>query len=314
MFRNGSYPIDSFIMDYDWFGPDPCGANKSDNGMYNCGDYGYKASFWANQSFVQPDGSTVMTKTSADVIKHFHAPPLNMRFAGIRKPRSYSNIELSNASGWLLSAASSVGAGGNNWNYSVPSMREWYTKTHLHFLDDGIDYWWNDEGETQWFTYLYWNIAQQAQWDAARPNQRHFTINRAFQPGMQRFPAITWTGDGQDCSHTNILKFQEYGQVYSACDMTSPDATTLVRQYQNAVFLPIMRVHQMHGTPRFPFLWGGEEHQVAFREALNTRYHFLPYLYSLAHRAHRTNLPIIAPASYEYGVAATGSPLDGQVI
>jgi hypothetical protein len=32
-------------------------------------------------------------------------------------------------------------------------------------------------------------MAQQAQWDAVKPNARHFTINRAFQPGMQRFPA-----------------------------------------------------------------------------------------------------------------------------
>lgn len=70
----------------------------------------------------------------------------------------------------------------------------------------------------------------------------------------------------------------------------------------------------MHGVPRFPFLWGGVEHQVAFREALNTRYHFLPYLYSLAHRAHRTNLPIIAPASYEYGIGGlAGGVLDDQV-
>eukprot|EP00035_Acanthoeca_spectabilis_P009871 m.173747 g.173747 ORF g.173747 m.173747 type:complete len:864 (+) comp14861_c0_seq3:88-2679(+) len=314
-FRNGSYPIDSFIMDYDWFGPDPCGA-PNEQGGYACGDFGYRGSFWQNQSFVQPDGTTVATKTAAEVLQHFHSPPLSLRFAGIRKPRSYSNVNLSNTSGWLLEAQSNVGAGGNNWNYSVVAMREWYTKNHLHFLQDGVDYWWNDEGETQWFTYLYWNMAQQAQWTAAKPNQRHFTINRAFQPGMQRFPAITWTGDGQDCSHTNILQFQRYGQLYSACDMTSPDNTTLVRQYQNAVFLPIMRVHQMHGTPRFPFLWGGAAHQQAFREALNTRYHFLPYLYSLAHRAHRTNRPIIAPASYEYemGLAGAGSPLDNQIM
>lgn len=88
-------------------------------------------------------------------------------------------------------------------------------------------------------------MAQKAQYAAVKPNQRHFTINRAFQPGMQTFPAITWTGDGQDCSHKNVLLFQKYGQLYTACDMTSPDATTLVRQYQNAVFLPIMRVHQV---------------------------------------------------------------------
>lgn len=300
-FRNGSYPIDSFIMDYDWFGPDSC-APKTDpdaQGGLNCGDFGYRASFWANQTFTKLDGAKVFAATPADVLAHFH-DNLKMRFAGIRKPRSYSNVALSNASGWLMEAKSSVGAGGNNWNYSRADMREWYAKGHHHFLADGIDYWWNDEGETQWFTYLYWNMAQQAQWDVIRPNMRHFTINRAFQPGMQRFPAVTWSGDGQDCSHAMIIRFTLYGQPYTACDMTSPDATVLVRQYQNAVFMPIMRVHQMHGTPRFPFLWGGPEHQVAFRDALDMRYRFLPFLYSLAWAAHRHHKPIGHPASFEF--------------
>ena len=38
---------------------------------------------------------------------------------GIRKPRSYSNVELSNTSGWMLAQDTNVGAGGNNWNYTV---------------------------------------------------------------------------------------------------------------------------------------------------------------------------------------------------
>ena len=67
----------------------------------------------------------------------------------------------------------------------------------------------------------------------------------------QRFPAITWSGDRQDCSHDMIMQFTLYGQLYTACDMTSPDATVLVRQYQNAVFMPIMRVHQV-GTMKNP--------------------------------------------------------------
>ena len=46
-------------------------------------------------------------------------------------------------------------------NFTSASLREWYTKTHLHFLEDGVDFWWNDEGETEWFVYLYWNQAQQ---------------------------------------------------------------------------------------------------------------------------------------------------------
>jgi alpha-glucosidase len=90
-----------------------------------------------------------VTQTASDVLKHFHSPPLNMRFAGIRKPRSYSNVNFSNASGWMLDPSASVGAGGNNWNYSSVAMRDWYAKGHFHFLEDGVDYWWNDEGETQ---------------------------------------------------------------------------------------------------------------------------------------------------------------------
>lgn len=48
------------------------------------------------------------------------------------------------------------------------------------------------------------------------------------------------------------------------------------------------------------FLWGGQQHQIAFRKALNMRYHFLPHLYSLAHEAHQKLRPIARPASFEF--------------
>ena len=95
------------------------------------------------QSFKQPNGTIIHTKTPADVLEHFHAPPLHMHFGGIRKPRTYSNKNLSQSNGWLLPLASDVGEGGDiNWNFSVPSMRQWYTSTHEHFIKDGLDFWW----------------------------------------------------------------------------------------------------------------------------------------------------------------------------
>ena len=87
---------------------------------------------------------------------------------------------------------------------------------------------WNDEGETAWFTYLLWNQAQKAQYASAKPNTRSFTINRAWQPGMQRFPAVSWTGDGQSCTHQELLRGLLNGCPLTSCDLTSPDATTLV--------------------------------------------------------------------------------------
>jgi len=185
-------------------------------------------------------------------------------------------------------------------------MRDWYTGTHAHFVKDGMDFWWNDEGETAWFTYLNWNVAQKAQYTANKPNTRHFTINRSWQPGMQRFPAISWTGDGQSCTHEELLRGVMLGCPLTSCDLTSPDATTLVRQYQSAVFTPIMRVHMMQGTPRFPWFHpdahtaGYAEHQVAFQLALEMRYRFLPFLYSLAHSTYRTGRPISHPAAFTF--------------
>ena len=283
-FRKRQLPIDSFIMDYDWFGPDTCGNDGPEGqGGYNCGDYGYRDGWWNNQTFKQPDGTEVHCENAADVLNHFHSEPLNMHFGAIRKPRTYSNKNFSSAKGWLLPDASDVGEGGDiNWNFSIPAMRDWYISTHAHFIKDGFDFWWNDEGETAWFTYLYWNIAQAQLHVANRPNTRHFTINRSWQPGMQRFPAISWTGDGQSCTHEELLRGVMLGSPLTSCDLTSPDATTLVRQYQSAVFTPIMRVHMMQGTPRFPWFWPEDtsapdydEHQVAFQAALQMRYRFL---------------------------------------
>jgi len=110
---------------------------------------------------------------------------------------------------------------------------------------------------------------------------------------MQRYTTTTWTGDTANCAHRKMLSFSLGGQPYSACDLTSQLATVVVRQYQNAIFSPLMRVHgwTRAGPPKFPFNYGGAAHRAAFRAALELRYHFLPHLYSLAHRAYREGVP-----------------------
>ena len=49
------------------------------------------------------------------------------------------------------------------------------------------------------FTYSWWNAAQQAQYAQALPNQRFWSINRAFQPGMQRFPVSGYARADSSC-------------------------------------------------------------------------------------------------------------------
>ena len=132
-----------------------------------------------------------------------------------------------------------VGGGGSgisqgNLNFTNKDLREWYAANSSHFLSDGVSFWWNDEGETDWFTYHWWNTAQGKEWEVAQPGERQFSLNRAFTPGMQRLGATVWSGDGQDCSHQMVLKFLDRGASYSTCDMRDDgdvSGTVLVRQY-----------------------------------------------------------------------------------
>ena len=68
---------------------------------------------------------------------------------------------------------------------------------------------------------------------------------------MQRFPATAWTGDGQSCTHEELLRATLHGCPLISCDLTSPDATTLVRQYQSRV-----RVRVSKPSPSLR-LWSG---------------------------------------------------------
>jgi len=82
-----------------------------------------------------------------------------------------------------------------NLNYSKPEVRAWYAAKQAHYLTDGVDFFWNDEGETDYFTFHYWNQAQLDTLRAVDKTRRFFSLNRAFTPGMARLGATVWTGD-----------------------------------------------------------------------------------------------------------------------
>ena len=73
-------------------------------------------------------------------------------------------LAFANASGWLLGTYASndpsrPGPASNNLNMAVPALRSWYADKQAHYLKDGVDFWWNDEGETEFSTYHLWNLA-----------------------------------------------------------------------------------------------------------------------------------------------------------
>lgn len=82
-----------------------------------------------------------------------------------------------------------------NFNFSSPHARSWYADHNGHYLDDGVEFFWNDEGETDYYTYYWWNVAQRDELRKRNATKRFFSINRAFSPGNARLGAAVWTGD-----------------------------------------------------------------------------------------------------------------------
>jgi alpha-glucosidase len=289
-FRILKLPVDAFIYDFEWYTTTPDYSIGS-NGTANFSDFGFNAGL-----FPQP----------ATQISNYHNR--GIKFIGIRKPRlgNTANLDLARGNGWLENA----GIGNRDINFSIAGLRTWYETQTKPLLDAGVDAWWDDEGESYYTCYYWWNKTQLDLRDSVRPNDRHFSINRAFSPGNQRMGYSTWNGDIQSSwnallsTPSDLLNWSLSGMYYGTCDIGgfqgTPSTENLVRWFQAAVFFPVMRAHSTNGVvPRFPWLWGSEG-EAAIRDALNLRYQLIPYIYSLGHEAYVSGAPIMRPLIMEF--------------
>jgi len=288
-FRSGNFPIDGWISDFEWFTPTP------DYTLPIGGSPTYKDFSYNSVTFPDPVNN----------LAEYHTK-FNMRFGGIRKPRLGNSQALIDArsKGWAL-------AGSRDLNYSIPAVRDFYATQLQSFLKDGVDFWWNDEGESFYSLFHYWNQAQVDSLNAVAPGRRFFSINRAYSPGSQRLGASLWTGDvpvtWAALANTPgyLLNWQLAGVGYVTCDIggfSGPNdpPELLLRWYQVGVFMSIMRVHSVIGdTPHFPFLYP-EPFAGAMRKALELRYQLIPTIYSLAHVAATSGVPIFRPLFFEW--------------
>lgn len=166
-------------------------------------------------------------------------------------------------------------------NYTSPESRKWYQEVNQHYLEDGVDFWWNDEGEVMYFQFDGWNRAQLDGFHLHDSKRRFFSLNRVYTPGMQRQGLSVWTGDisvswaslAQQPAY--LLNYGLAGMPYVGCDTGgfvggNASAELLARWYWSSAFMTIMRVHSTmnydavgHGgglpvVPHFPWLYGDE--------------------------------------------------------
>jgi alpha-glucosidase len=289
-FRTHKLPVDAFIFDFEWYTTTPDYSVKKE------GKEGFTDFTFNPKLFPHPAKQIAELKSQG------------IKFIGIRKPRLGNNLLLDTMrkNGWLISPNTD----NRDLNFSNAGLRHWFEEKTRPLLKTGIDAWWDDEGESYYTCYYWWNTAQRDLLASERPNYRHFTLNRAFSPGNQRFGYCTWSGDIYSTWPSladvpkDLLNFSLSGMYYGACDIGgfhgTPAKELLVRWFEAGVFFPIMRSHSDIGTTaRFPFLWG-EDGEAAMRKALDLRYQLLPYIYSLGHEAYTTGAPIMRPLAMEF--------------
>ncbi len=293
-FRRDKLPVDAFIFDFEWYTPTP-DYTLPVNGLPTYHDFQFNPILWSN---VQRQ------------VRYFDKNKIH--WMGIRKPRlgSSKNLAMARARGWMLVPGSTDPVNARDLNYALPAVRRWWFAHNAKFIRAGMVGWWNDEGEATYTLYYYWNLAEYAGLRELRPNMRQFSINRAFCPGVARLGAAVWTGDTpanyktlrQQPSH--ILNYSLAGMPWGCCDIGgfsgNPSPTLMARFLQAGVFFPIMRSHSnLTNTPHFPWRFGPDA-ESAMRKALDLRYRLVPMLYSLAHRAYDTGMPIMRPMFMEF--------------
>ncbi|MHB8262993.1 MAG: TIM-barrel domain-containing protein [Acidimicrobiales bacterium] len=141
----------------------------------------------------------------------------------------------------------------------------------------------------------------------AAPQRRPFIISRSGWAGSQRY-AWGWTGDTKSTWEAlrqqipTIIGLGMSGFPFSGSDIGgfngAPDAELYLRWLQVGVCMPLFRTHSVSGVPpREPWRLP-EAIQPAVAGYIRFRYRLLPYLYTLAHEASKTGMPLVRPLGW----------------
>jgi alpha-glucosidase (family GH31 glycosyl hydrolase) len=196
-------------------------------------------------------------------------------------------------------------------------VKAYFEMLHHPYEDMGVDFWWIDwqQGRDCKIKNLdpLWLINHLHFQDLGRNRSRRpFIFSRWGNEGHQRYP-IGFSGDSYMTWDT--LRFESY-MTATASNVaygwwshdigghTSGvgDSELFTRWTQFGVFSPIVRIHSTKGYFYDQRPWAFEDAEVrnVLRDALQLRHALIPYLYTMAWRAHQESAPMLSPMYYEY--------------
>jgi len=181
-------------------------------------------------------------------------------------------------------------------------------KDNLHTLDGVAEQVEHRDVHNQYGMYVHM-ATNQGLVQRSQGQERPFVLTRSFFAGSQRTAAV-WTGDNMakwghlQAAQPMLLSLAVAQIPFSGADVGGffgdPDPQLLTRWYQAGAFHPFFRAHAHIDTKRRePWLFG-EPYTSIIRQAIRTRYAYLPYIYTLFHANTVTGMPIMRPLWVEF--------------
>jgi alpha-glucosidase (family GH31 glycosyl hydrolase) len=188
---------------------------------------------------------------------------------------------------------------------------------HHPYEKMGVDFWWIDwqQGQKSALAGLdpLWLINHLHFYDLGRDKQRRpFIFSRWGREGHQRYPIgfsgdtyVTWESLAFQSYMTPTASNIAYG--WWSHDIGGhtggvQDTELFARWVQFGALSPINRLHVTKGMyhDRRPWILEDAETLRVVRDALQLRHAFVPYLYTMARRAHAGSVPLTVPMYYEW--------------
>lgn len=207
-------------------------------------------------------------------------------------------------------------------DFSNPEAVIWYQQKHRVLLQMGVDVFKTDMGEAIPEDALFSNGMTGAEMHNIYPLFYHrvvYEVSKKYSPknaliwgrsgyaGIQKYPLV-WSGDSYTsfsdmaCVLRGGLSLSLSGVPFWSHDIggfqgSSPSPQLYIRWAQFGLFTSHARCHGI--SPREPWAYGKKALEI-FKKYVQLRYRLIPYIYSYAHIAAQTGLPVIRPLVLEY--------------
>ncbi len=208
-------------------------------------------------------------------------------------------------------------------DFTNPEAKKWYTDKLRTILDDGIDCFKTDFGERvpidvvyydgsdpeamhNYYTYIY-NEAVFSLLKEVRGENEAVLFARSATACSQKFP-VHWGGD---CSANypsmaetlrGGLSFSMSGFSFWSHDMSGFELTATADLYKRWAAFGLLSTHsRLHGSTsyRVPWLFDDESNDV-LRYFTKLKCTLMPYIYSMAVKAHNEGVPVMRSMIFEF--------------